>query len=52
MDFDGTLERWDIDQADLRRLACRLVDRDLTDDEWAEFFPDDPHRSTCDATGA
>ena len=49
MDFDGNLERWNIDQDHLRRLACQLVDRDLTEDEWMEFFPDETHRSTCGA---
>lgn len=49
LDFEGNLERWDTDQAHLCRLACHLVDRDLTDDEWVEFFPEEPDRSTCGA---
>ncbi len=27
--------------------ACRMAGRNLTDDEWAQFFPSRPYRVTC-----
>jgi hypothetical protein len=27
--------------------ACRAAGRNLDDDEWARYFPDEPYRATC-----
>jgi WD40 repeat protein len=32
---------------ELERLACEIADRNLTDEEWARYFPDQKHRATC-----
>jgi WD40 repeat protein len=38
---------WDVRPATLIRLACDIVRRDLTGEEWAAVLPDRPHERTC-----
>jgi WD40 repeat protein len=45
--WTGSTVRWTLDVAELTELACRLVGRNLTQSEWAEFVPDSDYRVTC-----
>jgi WD40 repeat protein len=39
---------WDIGLASWQRRACRVANRDLTEEEWNKFFgPEVPYRLTC-----
>ncbi|MFD7075598.1 BTAD domain-containing putative transcriptional regulator [Nocardioides sp. NPDC059952] len=44
---DGTVHRWEtgIDRA--VEFACRMAGRDLTEQEWDEFLPEEPYRPVC-----
>ena len=44
---DGRLAVWDIDPASWRERACRIANRNLTYEEWAQFLGDEPYRMTC-----
>lgn len=39
---------WLVNGGDLRRLACRNAGRNLTAEEWLEFFPGESYRKTCE----
>ena len=42
--------RWSLRTEDLIDTACRIVDRNLTEQEWAEYVGEGvPYRSTCSA---
>lgn len=48
-DQAGGLRLWDLDPASLLRKACQAAGRDLTvEDEWPQYFPDEPWRPTCE----
>lgn len=38
---------WSLDPAGWRTAACAVAGRQLTAEEWAEFLPGGPTRSTC-----
>ncbi len=39
---------WHLDPADLRSLACQVANRNLTEDEWRQYLPEDLQRTaTC-----
>lgn len=38
---------WDIDLASWADTACRAAGRNLTEEEWAQYLPNDPYRATC-----
>ena len=46
---------WSDDRDELRRDVCAIVHRDLTEEEWADFFRDTSfagdHRNTCSSGG-
>jgi WD40 repeat protein len=44
---DHTIHLWHLQVAYLIDLACRTAGRNLTQDEWAQYFPDEPYRRTC-----
>jgi WD40 repeat protein len=44
--IDGLLS-WDLDPDTWRATACELAGRDLSEEEWATFLPDEPYRGTC-----
>jgi WD40 repeat protein/tetratricopeptide (TPR) repeat protein len=46
----GTL-KWDLDVASWRARACRIANRNLTVQEWRQYFPDQPYRKTCTDRG-
>jgi WD40 repeat protein len=42
---------WDVDEKSWRKTACRLVNRNLTREEWNKFLgPQIPYGETCDAS--
>jgi WD40 repeat protein len=45
--IDRTIVRWDVDPASWRERACVLANRNLYDDEWAEFVGDGSRQKTC-----
>ena len=45
--FSGSFYRWDASLSNAVDAACRLAGRDLTEEEWAEAFPDQEWRQTC-----
>ena len=48
LDGRGRVERWTMDPTEWRRIACDLVGRSLTDDEWERYFPEEDYRATCE----
>ena len=45
---DGTIILWNININQLNSYACRLVGRNLTQDEWSQFLPEDEvYKKTC-----
>jgi WD40 repeat protein len=45
---DGTLLRWDIDPSSWIERLCQQTGRNLTESEWALFFPREAYRETCE----
>lgn len=45
--LDGVVMLWTLDMADWRVRACRIANRNLTQQEWEQFFGDQPYRATC-----
>ncbi|MBN1485355.1 MAG: WD40 repeat domain-containing protein, partial [Chloroflexia bacterium] len=43
----GNISRWEVDVELWRERACRLANRSLTQQEWAQFFGEDAYRETC-----
>jgi WD40 repeat protein len=48
-DISGTLTGWDVDIESWVARNCELAERNLSDSEWRQFFPDQPggNRPTC-----
>ena len=38
---------WNLDPLDQATAACGLAGRELTEFEWATYFPGEEHRDTC-----
>ena len=45
----GTVRLWDIDSEHWTELACSIVNRNLTREEWETFLPSEPYRAACPA---
>jgi WD40 repeat protein len=45
--YDGKVYRWETDVQRAIDFACQMAGRDLTEEEWAEFLPAQPHREVC-----
>ena len=45
--YDGRIYRWETDPERALDFACQLAGRNLTEDEWAEFLPEQPYREVC-----
>ena len=45
--YDRAVYRWDTRVRHAVEFACRLAGRNLTRDEWASAFGDQPYRKTC-----
>jgi WD40 repeat protein/tetratricopeptide (TPR) repeat protein len=41
------VEKWGLDVASWRGLACRIANRNLTVQEWRRYFPNEKYRKTC-----
>jgi WD40 repeat protein len=47
---DKTVRLWDVDPQSWRIRTCAIVNRNLSRDEWDQYFGRDvPYRKTCDA---
>ena len=44
---DGSMVFWDIEPSFLIENTCKRASRNLSVDEWTEFFPREPYRVTC-----
>jgi len=45
---DGTIRTWSIGVEDLIERTCSVVGRNLKREEWAQYFPGEAYRRTCD----
>jgi len=45
--YDGRVYRWETDLERTLEYACQMAGRNLTEDEWAEFLPEQPYREVC-----
>jgi WD40 repeat protein len=45
---DNTITLWDMDPISWHARACQIVRRNLTRQEWAQYFGDEPYRQTCE----
>ncbi|MBN1955416.1 MAG: protein kinase [Anaerolineae bacterium] len=43
----GIVVVWDVDVDSWRARACRIANRNMTAQEWTQFFGDEPYRETC-----
>lgn len=46
-DVLGGVFRWRMREHDLETFACRTVGRNLSQEEWSDFFPGQKYRLTC-----
>jgi hypothetical protein len=46
---DKTVRIWDISFQDWQSLACQIVRRNLTGEEWQQYLPDEAYHLTCPA---
>lgn len=44
---DGTVYRWETDLDRALDFACQMAGRDLTEQEWEQFLPEQPYESVC-----
>jgi WD40 repeat protein len=44
---DKTVILWDMSLASWQARACRIANRNLSQDEWQQFFGDEPYHKTC-----
>lgn len=44
---DETVRLWTLDLDELRTKACEVAGRNLSCDEWQQFFGDEPHTAIC-----
>ncbi len=44
---DNDITLWDTDPQSWYQKACRIVGRNLTLEEWQNYFPDKPYQKTC-----
>lgn len=44
---DNTIQLWSLDVEVLRQKACEIVGRNLTIQEWEQYFLDESYRRTC-----
>jgi WD40 repeat protein/energy-coupling factor transporter ATP-binding protein EcfA2 len=45
--FDKTLVLWDMTLESWTTDACRVANRNLTPEEWEQYFPGQPYHKTC-----
>jgi hypothetical protein len=44
---DGTVAVWDVGLRAWPSRACRIANRNLTQEEWAQYLGDMPYHKTC-----
>jgi WD40 repeat protein len=44
---DTTIILWDVSVESWEARACRMVNRNLTPEEWAQYLPGQPYHKTC-----
>ncbi|MCD6576867.1 MAG: SUMF1/EgtB/PvdO family nonheme iron enzyme [Anaerolineaceae bacterium] len=47
MDSEGKIRIWDFSIASLYEKACYKAGRNLTQNEWGLYFPNEPYHATC-----
>lgn len=45
--LEGVVRLWRVETDELEALACRILSRNLTQDEWLQYIGEDPYRPTC-----
>ncbi len=45
--YDGRVYTWETDLERAIDFACQMAGRDLTEQEWEEFLPAQPHEAVC-----
>jgi DNA-binding SARP family transcriptional activator/WD40 repeat protein len=45
--YDGGVYRWETDLDRAIDFACQMAGRDLTEQEWEQFLPEQPYREVC-----
>ena len=45
--YDGKVYRWETDLDRAIDFACQMAGRNLTEEEWEEFLPEQPYQSVC-----
>lgn len=45
--IDGTIQQWIWQKEDLIDEACRRLTRNLTPEEWEQYFPNEQYSKTC-----
>ena len=48
----GSVTLWDMDHEHWTELACSIVNRNLTREEWERFLPSQPYRDACPSAPA
>jgi WD40 repeat protein len=43
----GSVILWDVDIESWKERSCRIVNRNLTRSEWAQYLEDEPYHKTC-----
>ncbi|MEM7532144.1 MAG: hypothetical protein AAF639_08210, partial [Chloroflexota bacterium] len=46
--LDRTVRLWPLSLSRLTLLACQSAGRNFTQNEWSQYFPNEPYRVTCD----
>jgi WD40 repeat protein len=44
---DNTIILWDVSVESWQTRACRIANRNLTQEEWTQYLPDEVYRKTC-----
>jgi len=44
---DGQIRLWNMDSSDWLKQACQIAGRNLTEEEWSTFIPEQPYQETC-----
>ena len=45
--IDENVILWDVDPDSWQERACQKANRNLTQEEWGQFFGSEPYRPTC-----
>jgi WD40 repeat protein len=45
--WDNTARYWSTNIDQVLEMACKLAGRNLSQEEWTQYFPDEPYHQTC-----